>query len=148
MSPVKVDFPDAASECELQRRNMLGTGGRLFLYEPFGTKLDRRDCCAREIPGGLVSVDPQTGGMLARLAPDLHFASLISGADGKELYGIDVRNPGWTSVGLVRLNAITGEVLARRNLTSDVWFIDFATVPIGLVPSGAVEAATIPPTPD
>jgi len=76
-APLKVDFPDPASECELQRRNMLGAAVRLFLYEPFGTKLDRRDSCAREIPGGLLSVDPQTGGMLARLAPDVHFASLI-----------------------------------------------------------------------
>jgi len=146
--PVKVDFPDPASDCELQRRNMLGAAGRLFLYEPFGTKLDRRDSCATEIPGGLRSVDPLTGGMLARFAPDVHFASLISSADGTELYGIDVRDTSWTSVGLVRLNAITGEVLASRNLPSDVWFIDFATVPIGLAPSGPVEAATIPPTPD
>jgi hypothetical protein len=147
-APLKVDFPDPASECGLQRRNILGAGGRLFLYEPFGSKLDRRDSCETEIPGGLRSVDPQTGAMLARLAPDVHFASLISSADGKELYGIDVRDTSWTSVGLVRLNAITGEVLASRNLTSDVWFIDFATVPIGLVPSGPVEATIIPPTPD
>jgi hypothetical protein len=147
-APLKVDFPDPASECGLQPRNILGAGGRLFLYEPFGSKLDRRDSCETEIPGGLRSVDPQTGVMLARLAPDVHFASLISSADGKELYGIDVRDTSWTSVGLVRLNAMTGEVLARRNLRSDVWFIDFATVPIGLVPSGPVEATIIPPTPD
>lgn len=132
--PVKVDFPDLASECELQQQQMLGAGGRLFLYELFGAKGDRRDSCAREIPGGLLSVDPQTGRTLARLAPDVHFASLISSTDGKELYGIDLRDTSWTSVGLVRLNAITGEVLARRNLTSDVWFIDFATVRGELVP--------------
>ncbi len=69
---------------------------------------------------------------------------MISGVDGKELYGIDVRDTSWSSVGLVRLNAITGEVLARRNLTSDVWFIDLATVPSELVPSGPVEATTNP----
>ena len=57
-------------------------------------------------------------GSLARLAPEFHFASLIPGADGKELYGIDVRDTTWSSVGLVRLNAITGEVLAKRNLTA------------------------------
>jgi hypothetical protein len=50
----------------------------------------------------------------------------------------------WSSVGLVRLNGITGEVLARRNLASDVWFIDLATIPSELVPSGPVEAMTNP----
>ena len=64
------------------------------------------------------------------------------GADGKELYGIDVRDTTWSSVGLVRLNAITGEVLARRNLNADVWFIDLTTVPRDLVPTGPVEATT------
>ncbi len=142
--PVKIDFPDLASECKMQEQEMFGTAGRLFLYELFGAKGDRRDGCAREIPGGLLSVDPQTGGTLAHLAPDIHFASLISGADDKELYGIDVRDTSWTSVDLVRLNAITGEVLARRNLTSDVWSIDLATVPSELVPSGPVEATTKP----
>lgn len=142
--PVKIDFPDVASECEKQEQEILGTGGRLFLYELFGAKGDRRDGCKREIPGGLLSVDPQTGRILAHLAPDFHFASLISGVDGKELYGIDVRDTSWSSVGLVRLNGITGEVLARRNLASDVWFIDLATIPSELVPSGPVEAMTNP----
>lgn len=142
--PVKIDFPDLASECKMQEQEILGAGGRLFLYELFGSKGDRRDGCARKIPGGLFSVDPQTGGILAHLAPEFHFASLISGVDGKELYGIDVRDTSWSSVGLVRLNAITGEVLAKRNLTSDVWFIDLATVPSELLPSGPVEATTNP----
>ena len=114
--PVKVDFSDLASECETQEQEMLGTGGRLFLYELFGAKGDRRDRCAREIPGGLLSVDPQTGGTLGHLAPDIHFGSLISSADGKELYGIDVGDARWNSVGLVRLSAVTGDVLARQNL--------------------------------
>jgi hypothetical protein len=141
--PVKIDFPDLASECGNQEQEMLGTGGQLFLYELFGAKGDRRDGCAREISGGLHSVDPQTGRLLARFAPDMHFASLISSVDGKELYGVDVRDTTWSSVGLVRLNGITGKVLATRNLTSDVWFIDLVTVPSELVPSGPVEAITI-----
>jgi len=142
--PVKVDFPDLASECETQEQKMLGTRSRLFLYELFGAKGDRRDRCVREIPGGLLSVDPQTGGILGQLAPDIHFGSLILGSDGKELYGIDVREPNWSSVGLVRLNAITGEVLTRRNLNSDIWFIDLATVPSELVPNGLIEVTTNP----
>jgi len=142
--PVKIDFPDFASECKTQVQQILGAGGRLLLYELFGAKGDRRDACASKIPGGLLSVDPQTGRIIAHLALDFHFASLISGVDGKELYGIDVRDATWTSVGLVRLNAITGEVLAKRNLHSDVWFIDLATIPSELVPSGPMEATTSP----
>ncbi len=142
--PVKINFPDVSPECGLQDQEILGAGGRLFLYELFGSKLDRRNHCGRTIPGGLFSIDPQTGRILAHLASDFHFASLISSADGKELYGIDVRDPSWTSVGVVRLSAMTGEVLAKRDLASDAWFIDLATVPSELVPSGPVEATTNP----
>jgi hypothetical protein len=53
-----------------------------------------------------------------------------------------VRDPSWTSVGIVRLDAMAGEVLSKRDLTSDVWFIDLATLPSELVPSGQVEATT------
>jgi hypothetical protein len=64
--------------------------------------------------------------------------------NGKELYGIDVRDTSWTAVGLVRLNAVTGEVLARRNLNSDVWFIHLATMPEQFVPRGPVETTPNP----
>jgi hypothetical protein len=53
-----------------------------------------------------------------------------------------VRDTNWTSVNLLRLNAITGEVLARQNLTSDVWSIDLATIPGELVLSGPMETTT------
>jgi len=141
--PVKIDFPDQPSECKMQMQEMLGTGSRLFLYELFGAKVDRRENCGKEISGGLFSVDPQTGLLSARLAPDFHFASLISGEDG-DLYGIDVKDARWTSVHLVRLKATTGEVLARLNLASDVWFINLATMPSELVPSGEVEVTPNP----
>jgi hypothetical protein len=140
--PVKIKFPDVSPECGLQDQEIFGAGSRLFLYELFGSKLDRRNHCGRKIPGGLFSIDPQTGKILAHLASDFHFASLISSADGKELYGIDVMDPDWTSAGIVRLDVMTGEVLSKRELTSDVWFIDLATLPCELVPSGQVEATT------
>ena len=135
-APVEIKFPDTAAECKMWSQEVLGTGAQLFLYERFGAKIDRRNGCATSIPGGFLSVDPKSGGVLARLAPDFHFASLISNADGKELYGIDVRDTRWASVGLVRLNARTGEVLAKRDLNPDVWFINVATIPSELVPSG------------
>ena len=142
--PVSIYFPDAESKCQEQvaLKGMIGAGGRLLLYELFGTKLDRRNSCAGDLPGGVFTIDTQTGRILAHLAPQAHFASLISAADGKEAYGIDVRDANWSSVGLVRLNAITGEVVATRNLKPDVWFIDLASVPSELVPHGTWHAST------
>jgi hypothetical protein len=141
-TPVKINFPDPAQECEQREQAVLGASGHLFLYEVFGSKGDRRVGCARKVPGGVFSIDQQTGRILAHLASELHFAWLISGTDGKELYGVDVRDTNWTSVGLVRLDAATGETLARRDLVSDVWFITLATIPTEVLPLGQVEAAT------
>jgi hypothetical protein len=140
--PVKINFPDTAAECKMWSQEVFGSGNQLFLYERFGAKIDRRNGCTKSIPGGLLSIDPQSGAILAHLAPDLHFASLIPSTSGRELYGLDVRDTSWRSVGLVRLNARTGEVLAKRDLSSDVWFINIATIPSELVPSDpAGEAA-------
>jgi WD40 repeat protein len=138
-APVNVEVHDLASDCNSQNRGMIGAGGQLFLFELFGAKGDRRDC-ARGVHGGLLSIDTQTGKVLARLAPEVHFGSLIPTVDGKELYGIDVRDATWSTVDLVRLNAITGEVLARRNLKADVWSLNLTSVPKDLVPTGPVEA--------
>jgi hypothetical protein len=140
-APVRIALPNVTPECEPYEQDLLGigTGGKLFLFERFGGKLDRRVRCIREIPGGVSIVDPRTGRILAHLASDLHFASLISSADGKKLYGVDVSDPNWTSVGIVQLDASTGGVFATRELDSDVWFIDLATVPRELVPRGQVE---------
>lgn len=96
----------------------------------------------KEFLEAVLSIDPQTGGILARLAPEIHFASVISGTDGKELYGLDVKDTTWTAVGLVRLDARTGEVLARRNLSSDVRSIDLATLSSDLVQSGQLALTT------
>jgi hypothetical protein len=141
-TPVKVSFPDAAPECELHDQGLLGAGGRLFLFERFGSKGDRRTGCNKDISGGLFAVDAQTGKLTARFASELHFAQVISSADGQELYGIDVRDPGWSSVALVRMNAATGQTLAQRDFTPDVWFIALATIPEEFMPRGQVEAIT------
>jgi hypothetical protein len=120
---------------------MIGVGNRIFLYEAFGAKGDRRSRCKRLIPGGVLSIDPETGKVLRRLADDVHFNSLVPSPDGKELYGIDVKHLGdWDAVGLVRLDAETGRLLSSKELTPDVWFIDLASLPLSLVPHGELEA--------
>ena len=85
-------------------------------------------------------VDPQTGQLKNRSAPEVHFGQLIPSADGKELYGIDVRDSTWKSVGLVLLDSASGRVLARRDLVSGVWHLALSTVSPGLVPQGREEA--------
>ncbi len=138
-TPVSIKLPDVTPECELFGENVLGAGGQLFLFELFGGKGDRRARCGKGIPGGVLLIDPQTGSINGHLAPEFHFAQLIPSADGSELLGIDVRDTTWTSVGLVRLDAATGRVLAKRDLVPDVWSIALATIPAELIPRGAVE---------
>jgi hypothetical protein len=141
-TPAKINFPDAAPKCALYDQAVIGAGGRLFLFERFGTKGDRRVGCAKAIPGGLFSVDAPTGRLTAHLASEVHFAQVIPSADGTELYAVDVRDPGWSSVALVRLDAATGQILAQRDLLPDVWSIALATIPEELVPRGQVQAIT------
>lgn len=138
--PLKVSFPDSASACEIYDEKMVGTGSQIFLYEAFGAKVDRRLECTEQIPGGVLSIDPETGKVLRRLAEGVHFNWIVPSPDGKELYGIDVTNPNWDLVGLVRLDAETGNVLASKELASGIWFIDVASLPRKLVPHGELEA--------
>ena len=141
-APLTISFPDAAPECREGGRGVLGAGGRLFIFERFGSKLDRRTGCGKQIPGGAFEVDTQTGRLTTRLAPQLHIAQLIPSADGQELYGLDVRDPGWSAVSVVRLNATTGQILAQRDLLPQIWFIALATMPEELVPRGQLQAKT------
>lgn len=141
-TPLSIKFPDTTPECELYDENIVVAGDLLFLVELFGGKLDRRARCGSEVPGGALLMDPHTGKVKSHLAPGLHFAQLISSTEGTELYGLDVRDPTWTSVGLVLLDSATGRILARRELVSDVWFLAVATISAGLVLQGNVEAIT------
>ena len=140
-APVSLNFPNEAPECELHDQGLVGADGRLFLLELFGSKGDRRARnCGKGVPGGILLIDPQTGSIKAHWASDFHFAQLIPGPDSTELYGVDVRDTTWRSVGLVRLDAATGRVLAQRELVPDVWSIGLATIPAELVPRGQVLA--------
>jgi hypothetical protein len=139
-TPVSVKFPDTTPECEIYEENVVVAGSLLFVAELFGGKLDRRAGCGKEVLGGVLLVDAQTGQVKNRFAPELHFAQLISSTDGKELYGVDVRDQNWTSVGLVRLDSATGRTIARRDVVSDVCFLTLATISAGLVPEGHVKA--------
>ena len=137
--PLRISFPDAAPNCAIHDERLLGVGKKIFLYEAFGSKGDRRGPKCPSVPGGVLSIDPKTGDVGHRLAGDAHFASLLPNPNGKELYGIDVRHANWDAVRLVRMDAETGRILAKKTLTPDVWFLDLAQVPRPLVPHGQLE---------
>lgn len=112
-------------------------GGRLFIYEQFGFKVDRRDSCGDRVPGGAWVVDPESGTLNSQIAPDLHFSDLIPSRQRSELFGLDPGGSNWKGpVQLVRIDAKDGVVLRRRLLDTDVWRITVA--PLRVVPSGDV----------
>jgi hypothetical protein len=120
------------------------SGDRLFLYEMFGGKLDRRCQCGEQMMGGIWIVDPTTGRLLNQAAPELYFSQLISNRTGSELYGLtsghaDSQEP----VTLVRIDARTGQILQSRLLDTDFWWI--TTARLSVVPTGDIQAVLTSP---
>jgi hypothetical protein len=109
---------------------MIETGGRIFVYEPFGFKLDRLKECGRSLSGGIYRLDPSSGNVIAHLSPSLYFMRMVAGADGGELYGIDARGP----VRLMKLDSRTGMILAERMLDQDVYSLALAKIPESILP--------------
>ncbi len=134
-APVKVEPPGIAVDCGMKPLyNLFAAGDRLFLYEQFGMKLDRRDRCGK-IVGGMFVIEPQNGEVTAHLAPSVQFSRLTASGDGRSLYGIDSGESSWRGpVRLLKLDAATGDVQAERVLERDVWFIHVATIRRDLVP--------------
>lgn len=144
--PVSINFPETTPECEFQPGDIVAAGDLLFFAEIFrgnASKADLHTSCDREVNGGVLLLDPQTGHVKNRFAPQLHFGQLISSVDGKELYGIDLKDPTWKTVGLVLLDSASGRILARRDMVSeymDVWHLGISTISPELVPQGQVDA--------
>ena len=114
-------------------------GGRLFVYEAFGFKIDRRNTCHTQIPGGAWPLDPGTGRLLRQIAPDLHFSALIPDRVEPALYGL-ASGPNWQApVKLVRIDARDGRVMESRLLDADFWRI--ATASLRATPTGDVRAS-------
>jgi hypothetical protein len=114
-------------------------GGNLFVYELFGSKIDRRDRCQAPIPGGAWLVNPETGQLLRHDAPDLHFTALISDRTEPVLYGLSAEGGSnrKAPVELVRIDTRDGLVMQSRVLDADFWWI--AAGPLRATPSGNVE---------
>ena len=74
-TPVKVNHPYVAPECELHGQGIPADGGRLLVFELFSGKGDRGGDCSKDIPEGMFVVNPQSGRQTAHIAPELHFGS-------------------------------------------------------------------------
>ena len=139
-SAVKIAIPGFAGNCQHLAQNLAVGGDHLFFYELFGGKLDSRDFCGTNEPGGVFEIEASTGAVLSHLAPSSYFGRLAVAADGEHLYGIGISDR-WTGVRLVEIERKTGDVVAEQRLEDDVWNIATARIPAGLVPHGYVTPA-------
>jgi hypothetical protein len=119
---------------------MVAAGDHLFIYEMFGSKLDRRDRCGSDISGGVWLLDPQTGKLLRHDAPNLHFTRLIPDQTEPTLYGVAAEGHSGgpeAPVQLVRIDTRDGHVLASRQLDVDYWWL--AEASLRAIPNGEVK---------
>ena len=128
---VPVAIPGVEEECQPVQQRLISGSGRLFLYEMFGAKVDRRAHCGSPVAGGAYEIDPGTGAILGRLAPAVWFRNLVASDDGETLFGIDANVPR-----LIAVDRRTGSVQTERSLAPDVWSVSLARIPEALVPQG------------
>jgi hypothetical protein len=120
------------------------SAGRLYAYEAFGYKIDRRNACTDELPGGAWTIDPATGQLSGQVAPGLHFSMLIPDHGGSDLYGVSAESSTWSEPAkLVRIDGRDGRVIQSRPLGSGYWRI--TTAPLRIVPQGDVRLDTFAP---
>jgi hypothetical protein len=115
---------------------MIAARDRIFVYEPFGFKIDRLNLCGRSILGGVYALDRSSGKVIAHLSPSLYFMRLVACNDDHQLVGLDARGP----VRLFKLDSGTGNILAERILEDDVYNLALANIPESILPRGEVEA--------
>jgi len=142
--PVTVTLDALASSEKPVWLEVVALGDRLVVFEPFGTKLDRRRSRryrsnSAGLPGGLFILDPSNGDLLAHLAPSVFFSRLVASTDGQWVYGIDSGGPDWTGpVRLLKIDSRTGKAVTERLLEPGVWSIAFAKIPVRLLPRDRV----------
>ena len=113
-------FPD----CERAPYSVIAAGSKVAIFAAFSLKSD--GFC--NLAGGYLLVDPDTGGVLGRFAPAMHFRQMVSSDDGRYLYGLDVGDQAWNTVRIVKLDAVTGNLIAERSLEPDVWYLTSGTL--------------------
>ncbi len=107
--------------------------GQIFLYEPFGNKVDRSASCTEPPPGGAWQVDTIAGRILRPIAPQLRFNTLVPNRSGSTLYGV-VRGNGANWQGateLVALSVGSGEIQQSRTFNTGVLLVAVGSVTVG-----------------
>ena len=119
----------------------VAAGGRLFVYEGFGYKLDRRNC-AMVPSGGVYVIDSASGAVVGHFATSLYFMQVVANGDGTELYAIELGPKlDEPSERLVRLDGRTGRILAARDLSEGIVVHEtLALIYDSLIPRGEVQA--------
>jgi hypothetical protein len=113
-------FPD----CEPAAYSVIAAGTKVAIFAGFGLKSD--GFCNLAV--GYLLVDPDTGAVLGKFAPAMHFRQLVSSDDGRYLYGLDVGDKAWKTVRIVKLDAVTGNLITERTLKPDVWYLTSGTL--------------------
>jgi hypothetical protein len=130
------ETPDCAEPAFSQ---LLAAGDKVFLYEPFGFKVDRRVQCHVPVPGGVWMIDPATGRQAGRTAIGLHFSTVVADRTGTFLYGLASEGLYQNASGqLLRINVQDGSVLKWRSIERG--FIRMTVASIRSVPTGDVFA--------
>ena len=122
-TPVAVDPFGETPGCRWHlaiAKSLVAAAERVFIYEPFGNKVDRFRCNA-SVPGGAWNLDPETGRVTGYIAPEFHFHMLLSSESGATLYGVDPGTTNWKGpVRLVSLDSRDGTIFKTRNFDSGV----------------------------
>ena len=110
-------------------KTLVSAAGKLFLYEPFGSKSDRTHGCPAALPGGVWILDPPTGQLSGPIAPDVHFNRLVANHSGSMLYGVDPGDAEWRGpVRLVALDSQDYRVVESRTFAAGVLQISVGTL--------------------
>ena len=122
---------------------LLAAADKVFLYEPFGFKVDRRVRCHVPVPGGVWAIDPTTGRVTGRTAIGLHFSTVVADSTGSSLYGLASEGMNQQGSGqLLRIDAKDGNVLKSRDV--EPGFFRMTVASIHSVPTGDVSAILEP----
>jgi hypothetical protein len=128
---VEVKF-DTIADCRAPDiKSLTAAMGRLFVYEVFGFKGDRKRNCGASVPGGAWMLDPGSGRLLSHIAGDVAFSALMGDRTEPVLYGLG-------SGKLLRIDAGDGRVLKSR--TVDSRFLRMTVGSMRVVPAGDVIA--------
>ena len=102
-------------------KTLAAAAGKLFLYEPFGSKSDRTSGCSAALSGGAWILDPATGQLSGPIAPGVHFSRLTGNRSGSMLYGVDPGDAAWGGpVRLVSLDSQAYRVVESRTFAAGV----------------------------